>query len=241
MTTNTNDFLLPLNLQFFAEDDGADEKPPADTKPPADDLPKSVTMSQADLDALIGKAKGQVKKQYADYDETKAELARLKALEDEATRAALSETERLQTERDEASTKATQAEERAINAQEKADARIINTEIKSIARSLSANDPTDILALLDKSSVTIDENGDVVGIEDAVKALKEAKPWMFKQASVGADASGGSNPSKNPSANELTAKEKELAEAKVAAQKNPKLSGLVTRLYNEIIELKNKR
>lgn len=238
MTTNTNEFLLPLDLQFFAEDDGADDKP--DEKPPADDAPKNVTMSQADLDALIVKAKGQVKKQYADYDETKAELARLKAVEDAAAKAALTETERLQTERDEASTKATQAEERATKAQEQANARIINTEIKSIARALNANDPGDILALLDKSVITIDDNGDVVGIDEAVKALKEAKPWMFKQA-VGADASGGSNPNKNPSANELTAKEKELVEAKAAASKNPKLIGKVTRLYNEIIELKNKR
>lgn len=152
----------------------------------------------------------------------------------------MTEIERLQAEKEEADKKALEASEAAQKAQEKANARILNTEIKSIARALDANDPGDVLALLDKSSITLDEDGNYQGVEEAVNALKESKPWMFKKV-VGADAAGGANPGTNPRANEILALEKELEEAKAKALKDSKFAGEVTRIYNKLLEAKAKK
>ena len=62
---------------------------------------------------------------------------------------------------------------------------------------------------------------------------------MVKQA-IGVDAVGGGNPPKNPSVDELSAKEKELAELKAKAVGDKRLLGKVTRLANEILKLKSK-
>jgi hypothetical protein len=237
--------VLKLNLQFFAEennDSSEDVNENTTTTEESEKTPekKEKTFTQAELDEILAK---RLKREKEKQSETDARLKRLEELEkaeEDRKKAAMSEAERLNAEKEEATKKAAEATEAAKKAQESANQRILNTEIKSVARSLNANDPSDVLALLNKEGIEIDDSGDVKGVEEAVKALKEAKPWMFKQV-VGADAAGGSNPSKNPSANELTAKEKELEELKSQAVKNPRLSGKVTKLYNEILALRNKK
>lgn len=237
-------FLLPLNLQFFAASDdsqgGGDNPDPNDPPKAADDgkAPEK-TFTQAEIDEILQKRLKREKEKQAELDVKLKRLEEFEKAEDERNKAAMSEAERLKAEKEEASKKAEEATEAAKKAHESANQRIINTEIKSIARSLNANDPADVLALLDKSTIEMDADGNVKGIDDAIKALKEAKPWMFKQV-IGADAAGGSNPAKNPSVNELGAKEKELADIKAQAMKNPRLLGKVTKLYNEILELRKK-
>jgi hypothetical protein len=219
-----------------------ESKPKDEDKKPADDNGKAPekTFTQAELDEILAKRLKREKEKQAETDAKLKRLEEFEQAEEERKKAAMSEAERLKAEKEEAEKKAQEHGEAAKKAQEVANQRIINTEIKSIARSLNANDPGDVLALLDKSAVEIDDKGDVKGIEEAVKALKEAKPWMFKSA-IGADASGGSNPSKNPSLSELSAKEKELEDLKEQAVKNPRLRGKVTQLYNEILSLRNKK
>lgn len=200
---------------------------------------KERTFTQAELDDIIAKRLAREKDKQT---ETEAKLQRLKELEEadkERKKAAMSEQERLQAEKEEADKKAEEAKDQATKAIEQANERIINTEIRAIARSLNANDVDDVLTLLDKSNIEMGDNGDVKGVEDAVKALKESKSWMFKR-SIGADASAGSNPTSNPTADEVTAKEKELAELKEKAVGDKRLLGKVTRLANEIIGLKTK-
>jgi hypothetical protein len=224
-------FLLKLNLQTFSED-----PPPAD--PPKDPTPAK-TFTQAELDEILAK---RLKREKEKQVETDAKLKRLEDFEkaeEERNKAAMTEADRLKAEKDVATKTAEEAVEKAKKAEATANQRILNTEIKSIARSLNANDPADILALLDKSSVEMDDEGNAKGVEEAVKALKEAKPWMFKPA-IGADASGGGNPAKHPT-NELVTKEKELDDLKSQAIKNPRLLGKVTKLYNEILDLRNKK
>lgn len=237
------------NLFPFYEADGVgggnhepNNPPKVDDKKPADDDGKAPekTFTQAEIDEMIQKRLKREKEKQAELDSKLKRLEEFEKAEEERKKAAMSEAERLKAEKEEAAKKAEEATEQAKKAQESANQRILNTEIKSIARSLNANDPADVLALLDKSSVEIDEEGNVKGIEEAVKSLKEAKPWMFKQA-VGADAAGGSNPAKNPSVNELNAKEAELADLKTQALQNPRLLGKVTKLYNEVLSLRNKR
>ncbi|MBO0962014.1 phage scaffolding protein [Neobacillus sp. MM2021_6] len=222
---------------ILAPDGGGGGTPPPNPEPPK---PADKTFTQEELDKIVADRLAREKKKYADYDEKAKKLDELEKAEEERKKQAMSEAERLKAEKEEADKKAIEAAEQAKKAQDAANQRILNTEIKSIARSLSANDPADVLALLDKSSVEIDNDGNVKGVEEAVKALKESKPWMFK-APIGADAGGGGNPAKHPNPNELTVKEKELEDLKKEALKNPRLAGKVTKLFNEILELKKKK
>lgn len=198
------------------------------------------TFTQDELNEIIAKRVERERKKQAELDEKLKRLEALEKADEERRKAEMTEAQRLKAEKEEAAKKAEEAAEQAKKAQETANQRIVNTEIRSVARALNANDPNDVLALLDKSIVEIDDDGNVKGVEEAVKALKEAKPWMFKQP-IGADAVGGSNPSKNTSISELATKEKELEEMKKQAARNPRLMGKVTQLYNEILAIKSKK
>lgn len=236
----TPKFPLRLDLQFFS-DGGSGDDP--DKKPVGtDDPPK--TFTQEELDEIVKKRlereRNKSAEQYGDYDDVKAKLAEYEKAEEERKKQEMTEIERLQAEKEEADKKALEASEAAQKAQEKANTRILNTEIKSVARAFDANDPGDVLALLDKSTIQLDENGNYQGVEEAVNALKESKPWMFKKV-VGADAAGGANPGTNPRANEILALEKELEEAKTKALKNSKYAGEVTCIYNKLLEAKSKK
>ncbi|AEA15520.1 MULTISPECIES: phage scaffolding protein [Bacillus] len=235
----TPKFPLRLDLQFFS-DGGSPEDNPDNNPGDPTNLPKS----QEELDELVKKRLERERKKsaekYGDYDDVKAKLAEYEKAEEERKKQEMTEIERLQAEKEEADKKALEASEAAQKAQEKANTRILNTEIKSMARALDANDPGDVLALLDKSTIQLDENGNYQGVEEAVNALKESKPWMFKKV-VGADAAGGANPGTNPRANEILALEKELEEAKTKALKDSKYAGEVTRIYNKLLEAKSKK
>lgn len=250
----SNKFLYPLDLQFFAEPnepnpegtvDPAAEPNTPDSNPLED--PKKADTSNAipyeRFKAVNDAYKSFKSLGYDSPDELKAQLAKLSELEkaeEERKKAEMSEAERLAAEKEEAAKKAEEAEQRAQQAQESANQRIINTEIRSIARSLNANDPNDVLALLDKSKIELDDEGNVKGVEEAVKAFKDSKPWLFKQ-SIGADATGGSNPGTNPSVSELSELEKELESIKAKYKSNPRLFGRFVQLTNKIAELKGKK
>ncbi|MFJ8521403.1 phage scaffolding protein [Bacillus cereus] len=236
----TPKFPLRLDLQFFA--DGGDPDNPNNNPGDPNDPPK--TFTQEELDEIVKKRldreRNKSAEQYGDYDDVKAKLAAFEKAEEERKKQEMTEVERLQAEKEEADKKALEASEAAQKAQEKANTRILNTEIKSIARALDANDPGDVLALLDKSAIQLDENGNYQGVEEAVNALKESKPWMFKKV-VGADAAGGANPGTNPKANEILALEKELEEAKTKALKDSRFVGEVTRIYNKLLEARARK
>jgi len=94
---------------------------------------------------------------------------------------------------DKATLAQTEAEARATKAATDADAkvkethtaaeqRIIRAELKAEAIKAGMVD-LDGLKLADLSTVKLDEKGEVVGAEDMLKALKEAKPYLFKEAS----------------------------------------------------------
>jgi hypothetical protein len=198
------------------------------------------TFTQAELDAIIEKRLKREKEKQVETEAKLKRLAELEADEEKRRKEAMSEAERLKAEKDEADRKAVEAAENAKKAQETANQRITNTEIRSIARSLNANNADDVLAFIDKSTVTIDDEGNVKGADEAVKALKESKPYLFKQP-VGADAAGGSNRGSGGGGSELAALEKELADAKKEAAKDRRKSGAVTRIAQKIAELKSKK
>ncbi len=198
------------------------------------------TFTQSELVEILAKRLSREKEKQSDMEAKLQRLKELEEAEEERKKAAMTEQERLQAEKEAAEKRAEEAEEKAQTASEAANQRIIDTELRSVARALDANDVNDVLALVDKSLVTIADDGTINGAEDLIEAMKTDKPWLFKR-SIGADALGGSNPSKNPSVDELTAKEKELAELKQAATKDRRLLGKVTALANEIRQLRNRK
>ncbi len=232
---------LKLDLQYFADNPPEEPETPEEQTTPegAVNPTPEKTFTQAELDEILAK---RLKREKEKQTETEARLKRLEELEkaeEERKKAAMSEQERLKAEKEEAEKLAAESAEKAEKAQEVANQRIIDTEIRATARSLNANDINDVLALMGKEGVEIDDKGNVIGVEEAVAALKEAKPWMFKKP-IGADATGGSNPAKNPTLDEISAKEKELADLKAKAAGDSRLLGKVTKLANEILGLKTK-
>lgn len=208
-------------------------------KTSAVDKGEEKTFTQAELDEIIAKRLSREKEKQAEMEAKLQRLKELEEAEEERKKAAMTEQERLLAEKEEAEKIAEEAKEKAEKALEAANKRIIETEIRAIARENKANDVDVVLALLDTSTIEVDDDGSVKGVQEAIQELKESKSFLFKQ-SIGADASGGSNPSKNPSLDEITAKEKELAELKEKAVSDKRLLGKVTRLANEIIGLKAK-
>lgn len=62
----------------------------------------------------------------------------------------------------------------------KANDRIIRAELKAVAISHGMVD-LDGLKLADLTKIKLDDDGEVVGAEDLMKALKESKPYLFKE------------------------------------------------------------
>ena len=87
-----------LKDEYIMSDDS--KKP--DTTPTDETLSGKVTFNtQADFDAVIQNRLAKEKAKYSDYDETKEQLATLKAKQDERDKAEMSELEKANAERDE--------------------------------------------------------------------------------------------------------------------------------------------
>lgn len=189
---NVNIRKYPMNLQLFAEDP---TDPPVEPIDP-DEPPK--TFTQDELDRVVAERVARERKKaekYANYDELQTKLTALEEAEEARKKADMSDAERLESEKEEALKKAQEAEERSTARETAANQRIINAEFKALAR--DNNVPADRIAaalkLADLSGVTVDDEGNPQGIEDAVKALVEANPYLVEVAkpkSIGGAAGG---------------------------------------------------
>lgn len=157
---------------------------------------KTVTMSQEELNALIGREKGKVKKKYEDYDDLKAKLAEYEQVVEEKKRAEMTELEKLQADLDakhQSEQSLTQQLE-ALQTQMKQE-RIVNAFIKAAP---SVNIPSDridaALKLADLSAVTVGEAGTVEGLDELMKTLVESYKFLAEvkkpQKPIGASSNG---------------------------------------------------
>lgn len=220
-----------LDLQMFAEGDPPQD-PPSD--PPADPDKRTVTMTQAELDALIGREKGRATKKFADYDDLKAERDRLKTEEDARKAAELTETERLQAQKDEADRKVTEANEARDKALTSANNRVIKAEFKLLAKEAGIRGDAldDAFKLADLANVKVDEDGNVEGVADVIAALKAAKPYLAEVKKEPRDIGGSSGGDPKPD----KTKEQLLAAAADKAKRSGKIEDQVayTRLKQEL-------
>jgi hypothetical protein len=194
-------------------------EPPA---PPAPEPPAPRTFDQADVDRIVqerlARAKGDPPADYADLKAAAAELAELK-------KASQTELERAQAERDEA--KAT-AEAATASARQ----ILLRASVLAAASKAGAVDPDDVFALLPTDAVTIGDDGQVTGAEDAVKALLEAKPHLVGKpttptGSADGGAQGGPGPTQLTRDDLKTMTPDQITKAKADGQLND-LLGITT-------------
>ncbi|CAM3640281.1 hypothetical protein [Mesobacillus zeae] len=175
--------LLRLDLQHFAGEDPTEPVEP--TEPPAapkEPTPAPKTFTQEELDKIVADRIAREKKKldkYADYDEIKTKASEYEKQLEEKRLAELSEKERLAeiAKKFEAEKSALSAELEATRESMKAEK--IRTEFIKVATSNQVAYIDDAFSLADLSAVTIDEDGKVVGMDDAIKALVDNKPFLL--------------------------------------------------------------
>ena len=119
--------------------------------------------------------------------------AKLKTIED----AQLSESDKLKKQAEEATGKVTAAEARVRET-------LTRLEIERAARKLSIVDEDAAYALLDKSAITYDKEGQPSNVATLLDALAKAKPYLV--AADGSSGGGGrSNPGRGRGGGKLTA------------------------------------
>lgn len=196
MNKSTN-VKYPLNLQLFAEGD-----PDPTPDPPIDPTPPK-TFTQEELDQVIADRITRERKKYADYDELKTKLSEFEREKEEREKEKMSVTERLEAEKAAALEAAEEARAERDKALTAADQRLIKAEFRAIARELNVRVDAldDALKLADLSAAKVDDDGNPQGVEDAVKELIEAKPFLIEQGTpkpreIGGPSGGQDRPDK---------------------------------------------
>jgi hypothetical protein len=118
--------------------------------------------------------------------------------------------------------------------QEKYQKTLLEGEIKLKAIELKANDPSDLLRFLDREKLQIGDKGQIFGLEEQIKAVKEAKPYLFKGEEQPAGPPAAPPTSTNPAANDNRGKkslDQEYLEAQQALKQNPSDQGMLQRLF----------
>ena len=168
--------LFPIDLQRFAEGDPAGQDPPADPParkdPPADPPKPTGTLFSEDYVK-------QLREEAKDH-----RLAKKAAESKLRTLIGLKEDEDVDDKKITAFQ--TQQQQAIATALEKANNRLLSAEIKS----LGGYDHKLVERLLDKSKVTITEDGNVEGLKEAVEALTTE----FPAVKIPAKGGGGANP-----------------------------------------------
>lgn len=191
--TKSND-LLALNLQFFSEEPPAE---PTDLiEEPTPEEPTK-TFTQAELDEILTKRIERERKKfekYADYDELKTKASEYERALEEKRLAELSEAERAQEQ-----AKKFEEEKNELTAQleairKQAESEKIRNEFIKVATGANIAYLDDAITLADLSAVTIDEDGNVVGMGDVIKTLVDNKPFLIgkkQQQQIGDPTNGG--------------------------------------------------
>lgn len=176
---------LGLTLKPIAGGDGTDA-PPADPpkdppKPPAD-KPKDEgkTFTQADVDRVVEERLARERKKYEGHEELKAKAEKF----DELEAANATELEKAQ----KAAEKATKERDEAV---QRANQTLVRSAVVAEAAKQGAVDADAVVALLSADKVTIGDDGQVTGAEDAVKALLEEKPYLVGEGHQPPPGDGG--------------------------------------------------
>lgn len=220
-----NDFnaLLTLNIQYFAE--GGELEAP-ETNPDGQssaetqvESPESAqkTFTQAELDEIIAKRIARVEKKYEGFDDLKTKLSEYESQAEEKRQSELTDLQKAQEQAQQFEAKVQELTAQLEAERTKSQDQALKATYKQVASSFGIVDVEAALILSDLSAVSFDENGEVIGVEDAVKKLVEHKPYLVakKQTQpIGAATNGGSSGQSEKTAEQL------LADALEKAQKS---------------------
>ncbi|QVY62982.1 Clp protease ClpB [Cytobacillus gottheilii] len=182
------------------------------------------TFTQDEVNELIAKRLEREKKKFdkfADYDEIKTKATEYEKALEEKRLAELSENERLAE-----IAKKHEEEKQSLAAElekmrEGVKAEKIRNEFIKVATSNQIGYLDDAFNLADLSAVTIGDDGKVVGMDEAVKALVDNKPFLVakKQApQIGESFNGGSEKQAEKTADQLLKDAAEKARASGRAE-----------------------
>jgi hypothetical protein len=68
--------------------------------------------------------------------------------------------------------------------EQKYQSTLIDNKIQVLSAQLGAVDTEAVAKLIDRGTISIDENGNVTGVDEAIKSLQEAKPYLFDEQAV---------------------------------------------------------
>lgn len=214
--------LLTLNLQYFAEggeqeapETNPDGQPPAETKVESPESAEK-TFTQAQLDELIAKRIERERKKFADYDELKSKLSEFESKAEEKRQSELTDLQKVQEQAQQFEAKVQELTAQLEAERTKSQDQTLKAMYKQVASSFGIVDVEAALILSDLSAVSFDENGEVIGVEDAIKKLVEHKPYLVAKKHtqpIGTATNGGSSGQSEKTAEQL------LAEAAEKAQK----------------------
>lgn len=162
------------------------------------------SFTQDQVDALITKRlereRAKFAKQYEGFDDLKAKAAKW----DKKEQADKSELEKMQE-------KLAEADRQRVAAENTARERLIKTDILLAAQRLNFVNPEHAWSLVDLAAITVSDDGKVLGVEDALKALAETSGYLVgKGRAPDIDAAKGSGQRTTPI--KLTADEAAAAE-----------------------------
>lgn len=172
-------------------------------------------LTQADFDKALKKRLEREAKKYADYDELKAKAAEYEAKLEEQRLAELSEKERAEElakkYEEEKQTLAAELDALRIEIQ----SQKIKSKFTEVATNAGIAYLDDAFALADLTNITIGEDGAIVGMEEAIQALVDNKPFLVKQKQrpIG-------QPSNGPHVNDGKTAEQLLKDAAEKARKS---------------------
>lgn len=226
MNEEKRKYRIPMDLQLFADPE-PDPDPVQDPTPDPDPSP-SPTFTQAELDAKIADRLARERKKYADYEDLKTKLAELEAAEAERQKAAMSEQERTAAELAAAKKAAEEAEAARNQAIETANQRAIRAEFKLAAAGANIRKDAldDAYVLVDKSGISVDDDGNVIGVKEALEALVAAKPYLIETTTPTKPKTIGEP--NNPPEDEKKTLEAQLEDAKKRKD------------FSKVVELSNK-
>ena len=127
--------------------------------------------AQPDVDALLREIKA-LRKENAKW---RTQLRSTEEQQQAKAKAEMTELERLQTELREAQEARTRAEQARLQT-------AVKSQVIAAAAKAGYNDPEDAYRMIDPSTLDVDDDGAVGGLDEAVKTLLKSKPYLAKQA-----------------------------------------------------------
>jgi hypothetical protein len=158
------------------------------------ETPADRTFTQAELDRVVQDRIARERSKYEGFDDLKKKAEQFDKLQQDQ----LSELERANAAREKAQADATAAIDRANQT-------LIRAEILAAATKHKAVKPEHLHRLIDTDTVTVGDDGQVTGAEEAVQAFLEANPeYVGKAAAPTGDVDQGA---RKPAPNQLTREE----------------------------------